>query len=681
MVQRNKRRSNKPKEITYKDLEKALEGRDINNLKQDDLAHLEKLGFGDWIKRNAGNIAQVAGGALLTATGIGAGAGIGLMSSGVTGAIGDAQQQSQIKAQNAATEEANALQARNMQEQQLLQSSMATNPGFVATARMGGRLRKFQTGGVMQDPVGEVQAAINTAANTTGTPSINPAETGIQQRNRVFKGQVTDDVALGHTSLAKGSITGLQKFDRDPLNKYYGKYGIERNEYIDGKYVNLPTEYVSFDDFTSYFDTHKDAFKASRYANYLEPKQMGGTINYSGQSHEGPDGGIPVDGMGNPSTNPTALTEGKETAYNAGEQGTYVFSDTLKYDKNKTFADMSKALQGKYKLRGKTKASNFNIVDPIAKKGYDADMQKLIGQQEQLKEMTMPQQPQQEMPKFDGTNKNNIFLPRNATVSNFNNIEDFSTFAGTDFGISGTKDYSTPSQQSFDIAGSNKFSTPIDAPIDSVATPYSGMTWGEAGIAALPGIASGVSNLLRPSMKNKFKRLSLPQMQAEQISLDAERASAREQANVARADTSRGIRSGAPTSGSYMANMIAGESGIQRGLGQQLGQSYQNEAVTNAQMRQQAAMANQQAKVQEQMYNTQLAGQEKGMDYARINQGISQIGQGVTGALSQKFQSGRDADYLNMQNPNYSYTMDFGKEDPNWWNRQFNYKKKLTPRG
>ena len=67
MAQRNKRRSNKPKEITYKDIEKALEGRDINNLNYDDLAHLDKLGFGDWIGRNIGNIAQTVGGVGLAA--------------------------------------------------------------------------------------------------------------------------------------------------------------------------------------------------------------------------------------------------------------------------------------------------------------------------------------------------------------------------------------------------------------------------------------------------------------------------------------------------------------------------------------------------------------------------------------------------------------------------------------
>ena len=56
---------------------------------------------------------------------------------------------------------------------------------------------------------------------------------------------------------------------------------------------------------------------------------------YSGQTHEGPNEGIPVDSNGNPSAmtgrSPITLTERNEVVYNG-----YVFSDVIKYrNKNK----------------------------------------------------------------------------------------------------------------------------------------------------------------------------------------------------------------------------------------------------------------------------------------------------------------------------------------------------------
>jgi len=204
---------------------------------------------------------------------------------------------------------------------------------------------------------------------------------------------------------------------------------------------------------------------------------------------------------------------------------------------------------------------------------------------------------------------NNLQQPitKSSISAPLSNIKSEPTFVGRDFGIEGTNKYSdnipTLSLSEADIAagraggGYSDEGTPLflgQKNQEGTTSPYGGMGWEETALAAAPGVISGLSNLfLRKSMKNKLQRLSLPEMQAQQINLENERAAAREQANVARANVSRGLRGVAPSAGGYMANMIAGETGIQRGLGQQLGQSYQNEAVTNAQMRQQAAMANQ----------------------------------------------------------------------------------------
>ena len=61
----------------------------------------------------------------------------------------------------------------------------------------------------------------------------------------------------------------------------------------------------------------------------------GGIINYKGQTHDGPNGGIPVDNNGNPAiqsgNQPTGLTEDKEVAWNLPDGNTFIFSDSLRY--------------------------------------------------------------------------------------------------------------------------------------------------------------------------------------------------------------------------------------------------------------------------------------------------------------------------------------------------------------
>jgi len=72
----------------------------------------------------------------------------------------------------------------------------------------------------------------------------------------------------------------------------------------------------------------------------------GGIINYKGQSHEGPNGGIPVDDNGNPTVQsgnqPTGLTEDKEVAWKLPDGNTFIFSDSLGY------APVAKRIYSKY---------------------------------------------------------------------------------------------------------------------------------------------------------------------------------------------------------------------------------------------------------------------------------------------------------------------------------------------
>lgn len=727
MTQRNRRSSNKKQEISYAELMKITGNRNPNELNEQEWNELglPKLGFGDWLGRNWGNALQIAGGAALALTtpitGPAGLAGIGMMTSGVSGMASDATQQKQIQAQTQAQNEQTALMQQQNElaiRNQNLQGNI--QPTYGAVMKCGGRIKKMRAGGNISDPIPNVpltdelaelhkslreyQGILTSELQKKIGDKVNLGETFYNyskdpKHNRKTIGNRVNELVntYGETHLTPDEVKAV-------LGDRYDDYKDKQTRYINSDYykalpVNLQgpndPEVYSPDKVNWGFRHALEMYRNTGYdtpyqvssdfaKGMLPKKQMGGTINYEGQLHEGPNGGIPVDQMGNPSNSPVALTEGKEVAYDAGEQGSYVFSDTLKFDKNKTFAETSKKIQSKYKMRGRNRAGNFNVIDPIAKKGYDKEMQELIEKQETLKSVLQPQQEMRELPMA----RRGGSLPKYNLGGPFVNEDDNSLIYDT-WGKYPTNnivnyDYlknKTITGQDFGIKGSNKFSTPVDAPTTS---QYQGMTGWQTAAAMLPGVTSGLINIARGKRGNReenpYAKLSLPEVQAEQINLERERAALREQANVARANTSRGLRAGAPTAGGYMANMIAGETGIQRGLGQGLGESFTREETANAQMRQQAAMANQQAKMQEQMYNAQLDTQWKAQNDALISGGISQIGQGVTSGLAQRSQSKRDAQMLQMQNPDMYFKKSYNpstsdnkiwRATQNWGRRNF----------
>lgn len=486
-------------------------------------------------------------------------------------------------------------------------------------------------------------------------------------------------------------------------------------------------------------------------------KKFGGTIDYSGQTHDGPNGGVPVDGMGNPNkANASALVEKGEVSYNTPDGGTYIYSDSLKHSKDKTFANKAKDIKGKYKFR----MNNGVINDPYTKKAYDAEMLQLQEAQEQLREFTgmkdnlpnsnLPEgkngiyiNPENrgkfnatkertgktteelthspnpltrkraifaqnaakwskeyggDLPMYDGTGTTQYLPKGSQDWTMVQNPENFSTAyedlnAMLDQDAQEFRNYYSPSRLKPSIPKSNiplpignevRTSIMNDNTNNAVKTqsiPYQGMNWGETALAAAGPVLSGVAGLISEGMnKSTPRRLSLNRMTPQQISLERSRLSAREEANIARANMSRRLRGASPTTGGYMANIIAGETGVQRELGKQLGESYTQEELTNAQYRQQADATNAELGAREAEYNTSMGNTFDMQRKARINSAISQIGQGVTGALSQKFQSSRDADYLNAINPNYQLTTDM-PVDASWWQRNMAInRRRWTPR-
>lgn len=108
----------------------------------------------------------------------------------------------------------------------------------------------------------------------------------------------------------------------------------------------------------------------------------GGIINYNGQSHNGPDGGIPIDDNGNPAiqsgNQPTGLTEDKEVAWKLPDGNTFIFSDSLGY------APIAKKIYSKYSKRlGK----KMEKTDAISMKGLTQEFNDLAAEQEISKKM------------------------------------------------------------------------------------------------------------------------------------------------------------------------------------------------------------------------------------------------------------------------------------------------------
>jgi len=94
---------------------------------------------------------------------------------------------------------------------------------------------------------------------------------------------------------------------------------------------------------------------------------------YKGQTHQGPNGGIPVDKKGNPSVTgdrgPIAKVENGEVSWNG-----YVFSNRLKSANNKTFADEAKVILNKYKKR---LGDKFQNDDKMASEAMGIELKKI----------------------------------------------------------------------------------------------------------------------------------------------------------------------------------------------------------------------------------------------------------------------------------------------------------------
>lgn len=114
---------------------------------------------------------------------------------------------------------------------------------------------------------------------------------------------------------------------------------------------------------------------ANKNSNYK--LEYGGPIPYSGQSHSGPQQGIPVDSQGNPvavtKQKPVALTEGGEVAWRTEDGTPYVFSA-----KSGAAAKANKIFKNAKMRLGE----DYNNPDPISKEGMQRNLTNLMASEE-----------------------------------------------------------------------------------------------------------------------------------------------------------------------------------------------------------------------------------------------------------------------------------------------------------
>lgn len=662
---KSRRKYNKSNDITYQDL--------------------EQLGLGSWLKENAGTIGAVAGIGASFIPGVGPALGMGLSQIGGT-VQNNYNQDKAVEAQNKEIEKANAL----AQSQQQLQNLQLQNPdqSYTAVTRYGGRLRKMNVGGPIKETIptiygGELEAVIKYGKRPT---------------KKVITPSVKEDFKL---------------LDTDQVEKGFGKTWVSTSGKVPpyGKgadYYNITRGDKNFLLTTEEFNKAKDIPKKAR----------GGTINYSGQLHEGPDGGVPVDQFGNPNApNPVALVEKGEVSWRPIDGSTYVFSDSINYSKGRSFANQAKRIQSKYKLR--LGGSMVEKRDALSEKSYNKEMQDLMSQQEEYRMLTgMNNEEYEELPqgksgihikpenkgKFNALKKRTGKTTEELTHSKNPLTRKRAIFAQNakkwkhEYGglvqLDGEEGSFIPSYRNELIAGVDtvpdysEYRNPQNAvPLPNPPTPYTinwdtakvGKNYGQLGKlvadeksdqwtpykgmgaeSAIGLAAPLLSNVLqaRADRKRKRSRIKLEGPSSSNISLERERSSIREQGNLARGNVSRGIKSGATSQGQYLANIGNAEADITRNINQQLGESFQKEELMNAQL---PKGPSEQAQLQAQLYNTMLDQQ----DYAQKQNRNTNMINAINMWGRDMVQSRRDADFLQMLDPRYQYM----QKGP-WYRRQ-----------
>jgi len=323
---------------------------------------------------------------------------------------------------------------------------------------------------------------------------------------------------------------------------------------------------------------------SQKYSYDYATKAAGGFIDYQGRGgrHEDPQGGIPVDAMGNYSAQPVAEVEKDENAYVSPEGESFVMSDRIIHSKTKggnvkTFADKAREVHRKYKMRLDH--------DKITQNAFHKEMQQLGAEQESLKGPTNNTQ----MALGGGIDPYKQALAQSPNTYNQ---------ASNSFDPRGNElfmeplNVEAPDYVSADPYPSNGSTTPP-------ATPYTGSV---SPVGAIATVAGNLALMAR-NKRNKLGNVRFNRINPEQINLESARVGVMEEGNRNFRNTLGALRNAGMRGGQYAANATMAAGDINRGVGSALSSSYLNEALENAKYRQSAQSQNAEIDMQEQMQN------------------------------------------------------------------------------
>jgi hypothetical protein len=481
------------------------------------------------------------------------------------------------------------------------------------------------------------------------------------------------------------------------------------------------------------FDSLKTAnpalFKTNPNFAGLATKANGGLLQYNGQTHQGPDGGIPVDAQGNSSAQsgnkPVALTENKEVAWNSPNEGSYIFSENLGF---------SKEAQRIMKRYEKRLGKDFDKEDPISlntmnkQLGDLKNQQETVRQQEGLQEEDMKATPEYKKGGFMGIQKNHAgyctpmtketCTPHRKALARtlkkhhgFHKKEDggylngeetvpvlakgggLPTYGGPNrnnnysgylpeegFDTMRSNVYSGFEQPNYTGIANNPIKTPLTIPntiplVDqqkmasntSAAQPdlYTGSPWLQVGT----GAASLLGNALMQGAdkRNRPKSIALSRYTPKRVDYSESRRQTKEESALDKANLLRSMRG---MGAGYMANATNAVTGADRAKYNALAQSMEGEQNINVQMENEAGQRNAEVSNREQLINMQ----NQDAYQARQRQYGQNYGQTIANTIGAVAQERAYYDALNM-NPYYDILKD--TKGQKWAGRTFAPRKRF----
>lgn len=653
---------------------------------------IAQYGFGDWIKRNAGNLAKTAAGAAIT-TFVPGGqtAGIGMMAGGIGGIAGDATSERSFKDQE---REKKRLQQYQGLHSNLVDESVPYAPTFAkggsinikpskrgtfkAQAKRMGKSVQEAASTILNAPEGKYSASMRKKANfaknfgkskkADGGP-IKPTDISLYEISQSVPAEQLENIGVGDLIQFDGKVYNINKKGRRGMTMTHGLpdlYDIElakdKQEFVNqygedainrlSEKVNMTqgTRSTSLPNIRRRVENTRDARNRLYNKNLPEgalldnihpdelnmqlPTRAGGgsIVDYdTGQDHSGPDGGIPVDQQGNPS----AISNAKPVALTEAGEVTWQTPEGEAYVfSNRIQADKKKTFADQAKKITKKYKSylgeDFDKYHKPSRDSMNRELERLMQSQEQVKAEFAPPQEQ---------------IPQEQVVGDPNMM------GAPDMGIEGMNTMLPEGMPVMDdgggIVGPTRKTFSSDNTTQSEWEPYQG---GVSPVALAMPLVSNLGEMA--GYRNRMNRrapIRLPRTTAQQVNFEPSRVAAKETAGEQKAVGRRAYRGMGASPGATLAATSAMETGINRQLGQTLSESYGQEGMTNAQLRAEAARINAEMAMRETMMD-----REEDIRDEDIMRGYrTSLASSVNRYLADDQRSREAADYLQMIQPEF----------------------------